>query len=168
GCNMLIGLIGSGLLALGERVTQDQMLRALRSGFRAEQSTHEAWAYILVGFGLIGLIGIGIQIWRRSQTAVEKSRADHFLTALGVLNLAAEDRAFLTQIRARCGLSEPVAMLTTPANFAYAFAQSGVGQDPRQAARAADFCQRLFDRPLTPAPDANGSSKKNNHFVRES
>lgn len=165
---MLIANISAGLLGLGERVTQDQMLRALRTGFHTEQGTHEAWAYILVGIGLIGLFGIGLQIWRRSRAAAEMIRSDHFRTALNLLGLQVEDRTLLTQIRSKCGLAEPVSMLMSPANFAHALARSGMGSDSRQAGRAAELCQRLFDRPLPAVTDPAIGTPDSAHFVRES
>lgn len=159
------------LLAEGGQVTQQQMLRALRTGFRVEQSTHEAWAYVLVGAGIVGLLGIAFQIWRRSESQKENARSDLFRASLDMLRLRGDEKSLLELLRLRAGLAEPVAMLLTPANLAYALAKAGVvSTDNRNMAVAKDLCQRLFDRPLPPPPDSSGSGSMSDttHFVRES
>lgn len=133
----------------GDRVTQEQMLRSLRTGFRVEQSTHEAWAYILVGLGVIGLIGIGLQVWRRSARAVQQARRDHFRTAVELLQLRGEERALVLALRERAKPAEPVAMLLSPENLAFAVARAGFDRgDAQQLATADALSRRLFDRPL--------------------
>lgn len=144
----------SFVLLVGERVTQEQMLRSLRTGFRVEQSTHEAWAYILVGLALIGLIGIGLQIWRGSARAMQQARRDHFRAAVELLQLRGEERSLVFLLKERAQLPEPVAMLLSPENLVHALSRAGLDRaDVKQIATADTLCRRLFNRPLpTRAP----------------
>jgi hypothetical protein len=102
------------MLAEGEPVTRHEAMELLRTGFYKELASNELIAYVAGAAALVALV-IG---QRRRPKPVP--RRDYLAEAVKVLGLTREERSDLLELAGRAHLSQPAAMLLSPANLAFA------------------------------------------------
>jgi hypothetical protein len=147
-----------GMLAEERSLTWDEVFAGLRSGFTTELASNELIAFVLGGCVLVALLALGLPyLTRRRKAKVE--RPDYLVLACRVLGLSHAERALVRRMAAKAHLSEPAAMLLSPANLAYALERSSSGGEPDARERVDALCIKLFSRPLT-AASASGDEPR--------
>ena len=130
-------------------LAQEEILEAIRRGLNAEQ-TIKPWLMLLLGaVGLLGLLLLARRYMNRDDQPKHEPARDYLSEAFAVLDLDHAQREDLRRLAIRARLSEPVAILLSPANLAHALDRVLDGQDdPALRQRYNALSIELFGKPL--------------------
>lgn len=146
----------------GQRVllAQQEILDAIRVGMNAQPQTGEL---LLLAVGVGALIALLVVAWRcfgREERRRPETRVDYLAEAAGILELTRAEREDLARLASRARLSQPAAMLLSPANLAFAFERGFADTgDPELRRRVDALSFKLFGQPLSASRPASRQSR---------
>lgn len=139
----------SWLLASG--LSRSERLQAIGNELNAGATANELLWFIVSAIALLALLLFVRKIYVKPEIKVERRGPDLFDRAIRELDLSKEDRELLTQVARAARLSDPVAVLLSPANLAHALERMPSDNNDSSSLRRQvnSVCLRLFERPLT-------------------
>ena len=147
-------LVRTALLA------QQEILDGMRSGLRTGPATDELLMVAAGGLALLTLLLVAHRYYRREEAGRRAAHRNPLAEAIGVLALTRAEAADLARLASRARLPQPVAMLLSPANLAYAYERGFADADDLELRRRLDaLCLKLFDHPLPGAPTDSAAQR---------
>lgn len=149
---------GIGLLLAQSQRKADALREAFQNNDAVEQITHSlVW---LVGGIVVAILLVVIvaKLMRRRQEQPEETRSDLLRELLAAMPFTSVERQDLRIMAHAAGVSEPVSILLTPANFASAYRKVHQTRNDRAyLERLATLCEKIFGGPMPQDGPASGS-----------
>lgn len=137
---------------LAQGLTRAERLRAMGNGLKTAPSTSELLWFAFSVVALIALLLFMRMIFVKPESKPQRRGPDLFDRALRELDLPRADCEILSQVARSARLSDPAAILLSPANLAHALERLPVDNEGNTLRRQVNSVSlRLFERPL-PTP----------------
>lgn len=138
------------LIATG--LSRAERLRAMGKGLNTAPSSTELLWFAFSAVALIALLLFMRTIFLKPEAKPKRRGPDLFDRALRELDLSRDDRDILSQVARAARLTDPAAILLSPANLAHALDRLPIDNEGNTLRRQVNSVSvRLFERPL-PSP----------------
>jgi hypothetical protein len=136
-------------LLLTTEMTRAERLKALGSRLNQPTDITEILWFLVAIVALVAFLMVLRKVFVPAEAKPQSRGPDLFDRAIRQIELSRDDRELLTHVARQARLSDPAAILLSPANLAYAIERMPGEPDGQVLRRRLNsVCLRLFERPL--------------------